>query len=109
MSLRAGRLRHRVSIQTQSTTLDGYGEATGGWATDSTVWAAVEPVSGSERDVGEGKVGIVSHRVVMRYLSTISPKMRLLFGARVLNIDSVINFDEKNERLSLFCVEEVTE
>jgi hypothetical protein len=33
----------------------------------------------------------------------------LLFGVRVLNIDSVINFDEKNERLSLFCVEEVTE
>ena len=109
MSVRAGRLRHRVAIQSQSTTLDDYGEATGSWSTGDTVWAAVEPVSGSERDIGEGKAGIVSHRVVMRYNSSVSPKKRLLFGSRVLNIDSVINVDELNERMSLFCVEEVTE
>ena len=109
MSVRAGRLRHRVAIQSQSTTLDGYGESTGSWATDNTVWAAVEPVSGSERDIGEGRTGVVSHRVVMRYLSTVSPKKRLLFGSRVLNIDSVLNVDERDERMSLFCVEEVAE
>jgi SPP1 family predicted phage head-tail adaptor len=89
--------------------LDAYGEATGSWATDNTVWAAIEPVNGSERDIGEGKTGIVSHRVVMRYTSDVSPKKRLLFGSRVLNIDSVLNVDERDERMSLFCVEEVSE
>jgi len=105
--MRAGRLRHRVAIQTQSTTLDDYGQATSGWATDNTVWAAVEPVSGAERDIGEGMVGIVTHRVVMRHISGLDPKMRLLFGARALNIESVLNIDERNERMTVFCREEV--
>lgn len=109
MSVRAGRLRHRVAIQSQSTTLDDYGEATGSWTTENTVWAAVEPVSGSERDIGEGKAGVVSHRVVMRYNTDVSPKNRLLFGSRVLNINSVLNHNERDERLALFCVEEVSE
>ena len=105
--MRAGRLRHRVSIQSQGTTLDDYGESTDSWSTDDTVWAAVEPVSGSERDIGEQMVGVVTHRVVMRYVSSLTPNKRILFGSRVLNINSVLNIDERNERLSLFCMEEV--
>ena len=109
MSVRAGRLRHRVAIQSQSTTLDSYGETTGSWTTDDTVWAAVEPVNGTERDIGEGVAGIVTHRVVMRYSSDVSPKKRLLFGTRVLNILSSLNPDERDAQLTLMCLEEVSE
>jgi SPP1 family predicted phage head-tail adaptor len=107
--MRAGRLKHRVAIQTQSTTLDNYGEFTGSWATDNTVWASVEPVNGSELDIGEGMAGVISHRVMMRYISGVTPKTRLLFGSRVLNIESVINHEERNEYLKLMCKEEVEE
>ena len=107
--MRAGRLRHRVSIQTQSTTLDSYGEPSDSWSTDDTVWAAIEPVSGSERDIGEGLAGIVSHRVIVRYLSGLTPKSRILFGSRVLGITSILDQDEKNEYMKLMCKEEVSE
>ena len=107
--VRAGRLKHRVSIQTQSTTLDSYGEATGSWTTDDTVWAAVEPVNGSEKDIGEGMASVVSHRVILRYFSGLTSKSRLLFGSRVLGIESIINHEERNEYMKLLCKEVVSE
>ena len=107
MAVRAGRLKHRVSIQTQSTTLDTYGEPSDSWSTDETVWAAIEPVSGAERDIGEGLAGSVSHRVLMRYTANATPKKRLLFGSRVLGIVSVLNHDEQDEYLRIFCKEQV--
>ena len=107
MPIRAGRLKHRVGIQTQSTSLDSYGEPSDSWITDETVWAAVEPVSGAERDIGEGLAGIVSHRVVMRYTANATPKKRLLFGSRILGIVSVLNTDEGDEMLRIFCKEQV--
>ena len=103
----AGRLKHRLEIQTESTTLDVYGEPTSGWSTDETVWAALEPISGTERDIGEGLAGIVSHRVLMRYTANATPKKRLKYGARIFGIESVLNHDEKNAHLRIFCKEQV--
>jgi SPP1 family predicted phage head-tail adaptor len=105
--MRAGALRHRVSIQSESSTLDSYGEPTSGWSTDTTVSASIDSVSGAERDIGEGLAGIVTHRIVMRYNTSVSPKKRLLFGSRVFGIVSVLNFEERNEFFTILCKEEV--
>tara|TARA_R110002074_G_scaffold254739_1_gene427124 strand:+ start:115 stop:435 length:321 start_codon:yes stop_codon:yes gene_type:complete len=105
--MRASSLRHRVSIQAESSAVDTYGEPTHSWATDETVWAMVEPLSGNEQDVGEGQTGIITHRVMMRYTANASPKKRLLFGSKVLGIVSVINGMERNEHLVLECKEQV--
>jgi len=104
--MRASSLRHRVSIQAESTAVDTYGEPTSGWATDETVWAMVEPLSGNEQDIGEGQAGIITHRVMMRYTANASPKKRLLFGSKVLGIVTVINHMERDEHLVLECKEE---
>ena len=103
----AGSMKQRVSIQSQSTTLDGYGEPANTWTTDSTVWASIIPLSGTEQQVAEGTTGIISHRVVMRYNTDASPQKRLLFGAKVLGIESVINTNEADIELQLLCREEV--
>lgn len=104
--MRASELRHRVSIQAQSTSVDSYGEPSDTWTTESTVWAMVAPLSGGESQNAEGSTGIVSHRVLMRYNSDVSPKKRLLFGSRILGIESVINKNEKDVELELLCKEE---
>ena len=105
MALMAG-IRHRLSIQSLSGTLDSYGEPTSGWSTDETVWASIEPTSGNEVDIGEGQAGIVTHRIFMRYTANATPKKRLLFGSRVFGIVSVLNHEERNEFLELRCKEE---
>ena len=106
MALMAGKLRHRVAIQSLSESLDSYGEPDEGWTTAETVWASIEPVSGNELDVGDGQTGIVTHRVFMRYTANATPKKRLLFGSRVFGIESVLNHEERNEYLQLRCREE---
>jgi SPP1 family predicted phage head-tail adaptor len=103
----AGSMKQRVSIQSQSTTLDGYGEPANTWTTDSTVWASIVPLSGTEQQVAEGTTGIITHRVVMRYNTDASPQKRLLFGSKVLGIESVINTNEADKELQLLCREEI--
>ena len=104
--MNAGTLKHRVSIQSQSTSVDAYGEPADTWSTDETVWASVIPVSGNEQMIGQSATGVITHNVTMRYNTSASPKKRLLFGSRILGIESVINVDEANETLKLLCAEE---
>jgi len=106
MPLSAGKLRHRVAIQTESSAVDTYGEPTASWSTDETVWASIEPTSGNEKDIGEGQAGIITHRIFIRYTANATPKKRLLFGARVFGIVSVLNHEERNEFTQLQCKEE---
>ena len=106
MALMAGKLRHRVAIQTQATSVDTYGEPDQTWTTDETVWASIEPISGNEVDNGDGQTGIVTHRVFMRYTANATTKKRLLFGSRKFGIESVLNHEERNEYLQLRCREE---
>tara|TARA_R110000824_G_scaffold64258_4_gene167967 strand:+ start:513 stop:833 length:321 start_codon:yes stop_codon:yes gene_type:complete len=103
--MQAGKLNNRVSIQSQTTSLDGYGEPNNSWSTDSTVWASIIPLSGNESQDAEGTTGIISHRVMMRYNTDASPKKRLLFGSRVFGIESVINTNEADKDLVLLCME----
>jgi len=74
----AGELKHRVSIQSESTAVDSYGEPTGVWSTDSTVWASVKPRSANEQDTGDGQTGVVTTSIIMRYTEDASPKKRLV-------------------------------
>jgi SPP1 family predicted phage head-tail adaptor len=48
----------------------------------------------------------VSHRVGIRYLSGIKPKiMRIVYGSRILEIKAVQDVDERNRELILMCNE----
>ena len=42
---------------------------------------------------------------MLRYLSTVTAGHRLKFGTRYLNVESVINTDERNRELQLQCKE----
>ena len=107
MPIRAGTLRHKITIQSQTSSTDSYGEPSDTWASGNSVWASIEPLSGTEKDVGEGLVGIVDTKIIIRYDSSATPKKRLLFGSRVFGIEAVINHDERNDYMTLFCQEEV--
>jgi len=106
--MRAGWLRHRVEILAKEASQNTFGEEIVTWVTVATVWASVEPLRGREYiEAKQGQVE-VSHRVVMRHWLDVGPEMRLrLEGGRVLEIESVINPLERNERLELMCREAV--
>lgn len=105
MALRAGSLTKRVVIQTLTRTSDGGGGSTEDWADTVTVWARVEPLTGTERFQAQQVASSLSHRITIRN-RTVTPQQRVKFGTRILRINAVIDPAERGEFLELMCEEE---
>ncbi len=105
--MRAGRLRHHVEVQQATETQDEYGGMTLVWETIEQRTASIRPMGGRELFEAQQVVATASHEVRMRYTSTITPQLRLLFGTRIFEIGQVINVDERNRELVLLCTEKV--
>lgn len=103
--MQAGRLRHRIQIKTPVEARNSYGERIVTWSTLATVWASVEPLRGREFLDAEQVQAEISHRVRMRYYPGILPNYRVVFGGRVLEIQAVINVNERNREMQLMCKE----
>lgn len=103
---RAGRLRHRVSIQSPTEVRDSFGGVTLAWATAATVWGRVENVGGSEQWAGDTVRAGGSGTVTIRYYAGLTVRMRFLFGTRVLNITDIDN-DPVNRQMVCTYMEDV--
>ncbi|MBN9265960.1 MAG: phage head closure protein [Hyphomicrobium sp.] len=84
---------------------DGQGGFTETWATEATLWAAIEPTKGYERYQAQQVQMPVTHKITIRYRSGVTTKKRFLFGSRVFEIKEVLNQNEANEFLELRAVE----
>lgn len=104
MSIAAGRLRHRVEIQQQVSTVDSSGETSIEWETVDTVWAAVEPLSAREYIAAQQIGSQITTRITIRYRDDIVPSMRILHGSTIYNIQGVLaDADSGIEYLTLPC------
>lgn len=101
----AGKLRHRVTIQRMTETQNDYGETTQTWSDFAVSDASISPLSGREAFQAMQMQADVTHKVVTRYVAGVTPRMRLTFGERLFNIESVINSEERNIQLELLCKE----
>ena len=103
--MNAGKLRHQIIIQTQSTTQGTDGQPALTWSTFATVRSSVEPLNGREYFSSEQVQAEVSVRITIRYLSGVLPSMRVSFGSKIYNIVVVINVNEQNYEMQLMCKE----
>lgn len=102
-----GKLRHRITLQELVKTDDGYGGIVETWQDVATVWAAIEPLKGTERYQAQQVQSELTHKVTIRYRAGIKPQMRILYGNRVFDIEAVIDVDERHRWLELLCSEVV--
>jgi SPP1 family predicted phage head-tail adaptor len=106
MSMRAGKLRHPVVIErTYQARNPNSAELVDEWREVSRVWASVEPLSGSELVQAQQSAAQTTHQVTIRYTGNVLTRDRIKFGTRILEIDGIVNRDERNEMLTLQCVE----
>ena len=101
--MRAGRLRHRLALQSRTEVRDAYGASTPTWATQKTVWGAIEPLSGKElfaqnQSQAEGDV-----RIIIRFYSDIDETWRITNDSIIYVIHSIQNHDERDAMLVLNC------
>ena len=90
--MKAGILRHRITLQSLTTTQDPVtGETTPTW-TDfaADVPAEVVPLSGREFLSAAATQAEVSARMTIRYQPGVLPTMRVLFDGAIYNIAAVL-------------------
>lgn len=91
MSIEAGRLRHRVELQSQVQAQDPVtGEITTTWATQATVWAAIEPLSAREFMQSAELQSQITARIVIRYRAGVDATWRAVHGSRIYNIHGAL-------------------
>lgn len=103
--MRAGSLRHKVTIQKATESQDSYGEPDPTWGVYAVVWASIEPVTGREY-LQNRQTGVeITHKVTIRYLDGVTAKMRVLYDGRYFDIEAVLNDKERNAMHILMCKE----
>jgi len=99
--MNAGELRQRLELQAPINSTNDMLEVIQTFATQATVWGAVEPLSGNLLFTAQQADSEVQGRVRIRYRSDIQPTWRIKYGNRYLQILSIINPNERNRELYL--------
>ncbi|MEG7522335.1 MAG: phage head closure protein [Chromatiales bacterium] len=107
----AGRYRHQITLQVKSATRDAIGGEVEVWTAFVNRYAAVEPLNGREYFTAKQELNDVTSRIRLRFdrqLSTLSPvNHRVVWGARIFDIESVINHNEADREIILMCRESI--
>jgi len=109
--MNAGKLRHRIELQSFTTVNDSYGQGTKTWTTytvNGTVYAQIVPLQGRELLQAQQISAKVNHRIRIRYHSAVENEHRILFGVRIFEINAIVNFEERNIYHDLYCTEIVS-
>lgn len=101
-----GRLRHRITFQELSKSEKNYyGELICEWLDIITVWAEIKPVSGNQFFAAKQINSEISHNVYIRYRTDLKPSMRIKFKNRIFEILYVMNVNENNRMMQIYCKE----
>lgn len=99
--MRAGSLRHRIAFQTFAETKGARGGVSDAWTTMSTVWGSISPLTGRELTNAQMRNSEITHKITIRYLSTVNAKGRALFGTRIFQLYEVLNIDERGIEMQI--------
>lgn len=103
--MRAGNLRHRVTIQRRTVTVSEAGSPSESWATVGEVWARIAPAKGKALAAADQSSGVMPVVITIRkppYL-TIDQDARVVHGGAVYQIQDPIDPDLHGERMELIC------
>lgn len=106
--MRAGKLRHRLTLQSPTGAVDAtFGGQTHAYTDTATVWGSVEPavLMGREQFAAAQLQAELTHRITIRYRAGVTPKMRVSWDSRTFDIEQVVNVEERDRELHLLCRE----
>ncbi|WP_163830730.1 phage head closure protein [Spartinivicinus ruber] len=106
--MRAGRLKHRITIEKPELTKDEFGQPTKTWVVVCTTRAAIDPISGKEFFAAQQINNAINYKITMRYRPGIKPQCRVKYKDRLFDIHAVLNPKEANRELQLMCEEHGT-
>lgn len=110
--MQAGALNRRLRLQKVTMTTDSEGMSIEAWSDVASLWAGINPMSATEVAQAAQTEERVTHHIMIRYRTDISPRMRFLYvtpqGTRVFFIHSLVQPDENHREMDCQAEEIVT-
>lgn len=100
-----GTLRERVQILQKSQTIGPEGGHATTFVPLATVWARVRSLSGALTSQADGRASKISHSIVIRYRTDLSPGDRIVYRTRPLEILSLGDLNGRRAYLACRCTE----
>jgi len=95
--MRAGPLRHRVTLQQATAARDAAGGSRKVWADIADRWAEITPARGKDRVEAEQIKAKNPVLVRLRFVSAgLDSSWRIVHGSTIYHIDSVVNVGERD-------------
>lgn len=104
--MRAGLLRHRVTLERNESTQGPDGGEINAWVPVATVAASIEPIGGREAMRANQVIADTETRIRIRWSSQvagINATWRAVHGDTIYNIKRVANIKTANREIELMC------
>lgn len=101
--MRAGRLRHRVELQSLDQVQDSFGEQVKSFTTYATVWAEVNPLKGKEIEAAQQIFAEAECKIVIRYDERVTETDKIVFDGQDYEIGDVRDPYERKGYLEIMC------
>jgi SPP1 family predicted phage head-tail adaptor len=88
--MRAGSMRHVVTIESPTKTQDSTGSIVSSFATFAETRASIEPITGREFFSASQVQSDVTTRIRIRFMEGVTPKMRVVHGSDYYDIQAVL-------------------
>jgi len=107
--MQAGKLRHIVEVHENQRTDNAYGESVDNWRVvdGGRVFASVEPLQGRELERAAQVHADAALRVGLRSFAGLTTKHRIRHKGRNLEILAIVNTDDRDVEMTVFCREAV--
>lgn len=103
--IRSGRLRHRVELQEPTVAQNTVGELVTTWTTIATVPAEVLDLRGREYLTAREAHAETTTKITLRYRDDLTRLWRVKHGARVFDVEAVVDLQGRRRVLELMCKE----
>lgn len=102
--------KHKVELQSESTTQDPYGDVSGSaWTKIRDMRVSITPITGNESFLSHSDFAKTTHKIKCRYRQDINASMRMVFNdrgqIRIFRIISVMNIQEKKQQIEIRATE----
>lgn len=97
--MKAGDLRHRITIQIPRISVNDFGESIKTFVTWKTVWAAIEPDTGNTTYAAKQLNANADGKIRIRHVEGLLPTMRIYYSGRYFSILSFYQPQEVNDQI----------
>lgn len=101
-----GDFRHRLTLQAADEIEDGAGGVTRTWEAIGQVWAAIEPLSLDDKLLADKRLGVLTHRFLLRHRTDVTLSHRFVLGLRVFIIRALRDPDQRGRLLECLVEEQ---